>query len=254
MGSTRTRMIVVAMVVCLFAVGMATFLNYFKYRSTADRIVKGRMAVIGKSIENSVQASLSLGLSFSDLDMLPAHMERELATDPTILGINVFDTAGTPLYATDRLRGLRTAPAAWTAAARSAGDVDWFVNEGAESAVGISIRNNFGLTIGMLVLRYSNEKIDQATRTVAKELAIGALMVFAGAALLASLALRMVFGRLERSMQDMEEALRSPQESLSEMVAKGPFGPSLQQYLQSIRMAEAQIEAVRGTLSRGGER
>lgn len=64
-------MIIVAIVVSLFATGMATFLNYFKYRSTTDRLVKARLVVIGKSIENTIQASLAVGLSFSDLDMLP---------------------------------------------------------------------------------------------------------------------------------------------------------------------------------------
>ena len=148
MKSTRIRMIVVAMVVCLFAVGMATFLNYFKYRSTTDRLVKARLVVIGKSIENTIQASLAVGLSFSDLDMLPEQMERELAADDTILGIKVFDTTGKALYATDRLRHLRAVPRTWCDAADWRGNADWFVNEGNESIVGIASKNKFGLIGG----------------------------------------------------------------------------------------------------------
>ena len=34
MGTIRVRFIVVALVVSFFAVGMAAFLNYFKYKST----------------------------------------------------------------------------------------------------------------------------------------------------------------------------------------------------------------------------
>ena len=75
-------------------------------------------------------------------------MERERANDDLILGIEVFDTEGHPLYSTDRLRAAREMPASWLASARRAGLADWFVRDGSDSAVGVSIENNFGLTVG----------------------------------------------------------------------------------------------------------
>ena len=45
MGTIRLRFIVVALVVSFFAVGMAAFLNYFKYKSTIGGIVKSRVLV-----------------------------------------------------------------------------------------------------------------------------------------------------------------------------------------------------------------
>ena len=247
-------MIIVAIVVSLFATGMATFLNYFKYRSTTDRLVKARLVVIGKSIENTIQASLAVGLSFSDLDMLPEQMERELAADDTILGIKVFDTTGKALYATDRLRHLRAVPKAWFDAAERAGNADWFVNEGNESIVGIAIKNNFGLIVGYLALRYSNEAIDRTARRVAKELTVVAFAACLGAALLAALALTFVIRRLENDIHNIESALHSPHRDLSNKVAKGRFGPSLQRFLDTIRTAEAQIAAVRAKVPRGDPR
>ena len=62
MNSMRPRMIAVAVLVCLFALFMAALLNYFKYRSTADRLITARLIVIGKGIENTIQSSLALGL------------------------------------------------------------------------------------------------------------------------------------------------------------------------------------------------
>ncbi len=242
-------MIIVAVVVCLFAVGMATFLNYFKYRSTAEQIVKGRLVVIGKSIEDSIQASLAVGLSFADLNMLPQQLERELATDEMILGIKVFDTNGTPLYSTDRLREQRTVPKTWTEAARRAGGADWFVSAAVESVVGIPIKNNFGLTVGYLAIRYANEPIDRAARAVANQLMLSAFAAFVAAALLASLALIIVIRRFEDDVRRVETALQSPEEELPEAVSKGPFGVPLRQFLQSIRRAEAELAAARGKLS-----
>ena len=100
----RHRMIAVAMLACLFAVGMAALLNYFKYRSTTDGIVGGRLIVLGKQIENSIQASLALGIAFDDLGTLTGLMKREQTADGLIAEINVFDADGKCLYSTDQMR------------------------------------------------------------------------------------------------------------------------------------------------------
>src|SRR5262252_7264447 len=141
MQSTRRRLIVVAVMVCGFAVGMAGLLNYFKYRAAADRILTDRLVVTGRLVENSIQSSLALGLQFAEIGTLPG-----------ILGIDIFDTEGKMLYSTDRLRATRPVPPAWTAAAQLAGDADWRAEEGHEGAAGISLKNNFDLRIGYLAL------------------------------------------------------------------------------------------------------
>ena len=140
----------VAVVVCGFAVGMAGLLNYFKYRSTANGVVAERLTVTGKSVETSIQSSLALGLHFSDIGTLPGTLERERATDDLIQGIDVFDVDGKMLYSTDRLRSGRPAPQTWMNAVHKSGGGDWLVDADGEAAAGISIKNNFGLTIGHL--------------------------------------------------------------------------------------------------------
>ena len=117
MQSTRRRLIVVAVMVCGFAVGMAGLLNYFKYRAAADRILTDRLVVTGRLVENSIHSSLMLGLQFAEIGTLPGMLDRERATDDLILGIDVFDTEGHVLYSTDRLRATRPVPPAWIAAA-----------------------------------------------------------------------------------------------------------------------------------------
>src|SRR3982750_4676458 len=157
MDSTRQRMVMVAVLVCLFAVGMAGLLNFFKYRSTAERIVKERLLVIAGTIGTSTQRALGLGLQFPELNMLASTLERERANDDLILGIEVFDMEGQPLYTTDKKAAPRTMPASWRSAAHRAGGEDWFVDDGADSAAGIVIENNFGLKIGYLGVRYHSQ-------------------------------------------------------------------------------------------------
>lgn len=252
MESTRPRMIAVAVIVCLFAVGMAAFLNYFKYRATIDRIVKERLVVVGKSIETSIQASLALGLSFSDLGMLQSLIDRETDTHELIDGIDVFDTDGKPLYTTDRARAGRTVPDAWLAAARRAGGGNWFVQAGRDSAAGVPIKNSFGLTLGYLSLRYSHDKIESAAREVGQKLALIALMIFGGAAAIASVALVLVMRAVERDMHQVEAVLSNAEgPRTAATLGRGVFGPALVRFFENVRTAELQIAALRARLSRG---
>jgi hypothetical protein len=255
MNTTKPQMILIAVLVCLFAVGMAGFLNFFKYRSNAERIIKERLVVTGTSIENTIRSSLALGLQFGDLGTLPEMMERERATDNLILGIEVFDTEGKPLYSTDRLRATRDVAATWLAAARRAEGADWFVKSGTESAAGIAIENSFGLVIGYLALRYSEEQVSNSTMAVARELALSAFGVFVLAAALASVALLAVMNRISRDFEAVEATLRSTDPLRpSAAVSKGPFGRALRRFFERVRDAEAEIALLRGSLERGAER
>jgi hypothetical protein len=249
MDSTSRRMISVAVVVCAFAVGMAGLLNFFKYRSTASRLVTDRLVVTGKSVENAIQSSLALGLQFSDIGTLPGTLEREQATDNLIAGIDIFDTEGRLLYSTDRLRAARPVPAAWLAAARKAGNHDWLVNDGDEAAAGMAVNNNFGLVIGHLAIRFSPDRVRDAELAVGREIALASFGVFVLAALLSSLALLAVMRRLEADVRKVEAALRAGDLArASTLAARGPFGPSMQRFLKTTRLAEAQIARLRARL------
>jgi len=250
MDSTKSRMISVAIVVCGFAVGMAGLLNYFKYRSTANRLVTERLVVTGRSVENSIQSSLALGLQFSDIGTLPGILDREQATDSLIQGIDIFDIDGKLLYSTDRLRAARPVPTAWLAAARKAGDKgNWLVDDGEETSAGISVQNNFGLTIGYLALRFSGDRVRDEIYAVGREIALSTLLVFLAAAGLSSAALVTVMRRLGNDVGRVEAALRAGDSARATAIAsRGPFGPSLIRFLKTTRLAEAELARLRSQL------
>jgi hypothetical protein len=255
MDSTKRRMVGVAVLVCGFAVGMAGLLNYFKFRSTATSIVKERLLVTGRSIDNSIQSSLALGLQFADIGTLPGTMQRERATDDLILSIDIFDPAdGRVLYSTDSLRMSRAVPTHWLEAARKAGTSDdgWFSEHGDESAAGMSIDNNFGLIMGHMVLRYSNEKVDASIHAVGRQLALGSLLMFLLSAGLSSWALLRVMNRLDRDIAAAEQALRVGGVTGNfGATPRGPFGPALRQFVDTVRLADSQVSELRAQLHRG---
>lgn len=254
MDSTKSRMVAVAVVVCAFAVGMAGMLNYFKYRSTTNRLVAERLVVTGKAVENSIQNALELGLQFADIATLPGTLDRERATDDLIAGIDVFDTDGRMLYSTDRLRANRPIPEAWLSAARKAGNEYWFVQADQDSAAGIPVRNNFGLTIGYLALRYSDDRVRDGLQSVGAELALVTLGMFVLSAGLSALALLAVIRRLDNDVNTVEQALRSGESSAAfAKAAHGPFGKVLRRFMQTTREADAHLAELRAHLGRGSQ-
>jgi len=249
MGTIRVRFITVALVVSFFAVGMAAFLNYFKYKSTIGGIVKSRVLVVGRSIENSVQASLSLGMQFTELSTLPAQMEREKASDRLIRGIDVFDDTGQVIYSTDPERVGQRVLRAWTEAAARSKSTEWSGEAPEEYVAGISLKNNFDLTVGYLALRYSRDYVDRAAAAAAREISLAALGAFAGIALIAPLALIVVIRRFERDLQSLEAAATHLEDRSRDAPANGSAFDEAIGYLRaSLRNANVALDELRGKL------
>lgn len=250
MKSTRSRFIGVAIIICLFATGMATFLNYYKYKSTFAQIVKSRLLVIGYGIENSVQTSLGLGLSFSELGALPGLMERERAADKLITGIDVFDAAGKTLYSTDPSRVNRPAPPRWLQAWTGAGpkSKEWQAENASEFVAGISLKNNFDLTVGYLALRYTRDHVDGNVAKMGWRLLLIGVITFVCASALASLVLILVLRRYERDMQAIEDRIAG--KGQAEAVPPA-FRPSVEELREAIADADASLDGVRTKLQAG---
>jgi len=245
MQSTRSRFIGVAILVCLFATGMATFLNYYKFKSTFAQIVKSRLLVIGYGIENSVQTSLGLGMSFSELGALPDLMEREKAADKLITGIDVFDAAGKTLYSTEAARVGKPAPARWVSSATNIKGREWQGEDADEFVAGIALKNNFDLTVGYLALRYTRDHVEANVAKMGWKLLMIGVITFLCASALAALVLIMVLRRYERDMQAIEDRIAG--KGKAEHIPDA-FRPSVEELREAIHGADASLASVRSKL------
>lgn len=249
MGTIRVRFILVALVVSFFAVGMAAFLNYFKYKSTIGNIVKSRVLVVGRGIENSVQASLQLGMQFAELSQLPQLMTREKSSDRLVRGIDVFDASGQVIYSTDRVRVGQKVPAGWTAAAERSKSTEWATEEPEEYVAGISLKNAFDLTVGYLALRYSRDEVERAAATAGREILLAALASFAAIALVAPLALIVVIRRFERDLRTLEAAASHLEDRTQPAPAAGSaFDTAIGHLRASLRDANKSLDDLRAKL------
>jgi hypothetical protein len=249
MGTIRVRFIVVALVVSFFAVGMAAFLNYFKYKSTIGGIVKSRVLVIGRNIENTVQASLSVGMQFMELGTMNALLSREKASDRLIRGIDVFDYTGQIIYSTDRVRvGEKVSPE-WTEAAARSKTTEWSQEGTDEFVAGISLKNNFDLTVGYLALRYGAEEVDRATKIAGREILLAAVISFIGIALVAPLALIIVIRRFERDLRALEAAASHLEDRAPPPPPTGSaFDAAIGNLRTSLKDANASLDDLRARL------
>jgi hypothetical protein len=249
MGTIRVRFIIVALVVSFFAVGMAAFLNYFKYKSTISNIVKSRVLVIGRNIENSVQASLQVGMQFMELGTMNSLLTREKSSDRLVRGIDVFDSFGQIIYSTDRLRVGEKVPKEWTEISERAKSTEWGLEGTNEYVAGISLKNNFDLTVGYLALRYSSEEVERAARTAGREIMLAAVASFIGIALVAPLALIVVIRRFERDLKTLEHAVSHLEDRAEVSLPSGTaFDGAITNLRSSLREANVALDDMRTKL------
>jgi len=253
MGTIRVRFILVALVVSFFAVGMAAFLNYFKYKSTIGGIVKSRVLVIGRGIENSVQASLQLGMQYSELGTMNQLLQRERSSDRMVRGIDMFDSSGQVIYSSDRSRVGQKVPEAWMLAAERSKSTEWGSEAADDYVAGISVKNSFDLTVGFLALRYSREEVDRAAATAGREILVAALAAFAAIAVIAPLALVVVIRRFERDMHTLEVAAGHLEDRTQAQPANSSaFDDAIDTLRASLNDANKSLDDLRGKLDAAG--
>lgn len=253
MGTIRVRFILVALVVSFFAVGMAAFLNYFKYKSTISNIVKSRVLVVGHGIEGSVQTSLQLGMQFAELSQLPQMLQREKSSDRLIRGIDVFDASGQVIYSTDRARVGQKVPANWITAAERSKATEWSTEAPNEFIAGISVKNAFDLTVGFLALRYSREEVERAAGTAGREILLAALLSFGAIVIVAPLALIIVIRRFERDLRSLEAAASHLEDAGQPAPASGSaFDTAIGHLRASLRDANRSLDDLRAKLDAAG--
>lgn len=253
MGTIRIRFILVALVVGFFAIGMSAFLNFFKYKSTFAEIVRERVLVVGRGIENAVQASLNVGMQFSELGTLPPLMEREMAADKLILGMDVFDANGQVIYSTDPARVRREVQPGWLTSAQRSKTTEWSAQDGEEIIAGISIKNNFDLTVGYLALRYSRAYVDSAAGGVGREILSVSAIAFVAVALITPLALIVVIRRFERDLNVLETAVTHLEDGSPPPQPTGSaFDGAIASLRESLRGVKGELDDVRRKLDAAG--
>lgn len=144
----------------LFALGMASLLNYYKFGNTLAGLARANVAVAAQDVRESLALSLSVGMDLSALEGMPALLARQTHVDPSIVAIRMGDMQGRGLYASDPEAARQPLPGAWLQAARAAKGEGWHLGgEGEMETVGWVLRNNFDLPVALLGIDYSTRQV-----------------------------------------------------------------------------------------------
>jgi hypothetical protein len=176
-------------------------------------------------------------------------MDREKAADRLIRGIDVFDDTGQVIYSTEASRVGQRVMRGWTESANRAKTTEWTSEAPDEYIAGISLKNNFDLTVGYLALRYSRDYVDRAASKAAREISLAALAAFLGIALIAPLALIVVIRRFEQDLRTLEIAASHLEDRGQAPALTGSaFDMAINHLRQSLRDANTALDDLRGKL------
>ncbi|WP_269532020.1 hypothetical protein [Chitinimonas sp. BJYL2] len=226
--------------VIAFVVALLTFLNYANFRKTVQELHQARYLALGKDLRQSVEAGLSLGLLPDQNARLPALFAETRKSWPAVSYVGVIDPAGKTLAVAGQAReGELTA---WADRIDNhAADASWYWQAGSQSAVGLSLTDNYGGKAGAIVIAYDDRDITALGNTMLWTLLWRALGVMLAAAALAWLGAWWLTRQLAAELDDAEAVLAgaSLPPDTRQLVAE------TQHFVAAIDNAQAQIGGAR---------
>jgi hypothetical protein len=205
---------VVTLIVGL-ALALIGMLNFFRFEQTLRATTEARLGFIAKDLKTNIQTGLDLGLDLASMSNVQDIIEREAATDPRILGIDVFDDHAQVLFSTQESAAEAQIPEAWRAAIGMEDDAVWQASDREQMVVGSRLTSNFGADVGGVALRYSRASVEEQLQRMLDLLIRLGISTWIITALLSLVVSWLVFGstarRLARVRSAVENALAHPE-------------------------------------------
>ena len=182
------RLLLVALMVCLFGALMSTLLTRAKLEQGMSRIIEARVVSAARELARSVERAQGMGLELAALDTLPALLARHREAESLVDHIDVFGDDGRVLASSSPARVGGTVSAEARLAASRAGDQPWSALGDGGRVAGVSLRTGYGLTIGHFGLHYSARELATAMASADRRLGVSAALDFGIAAVVSLVA------------------------------------------------------------------
>lgn len=201
-----SRLILVAAISVIAAVVAVAVIAFNASDRVGAEIERARVANLLGTLKGSTEANLSIGLLLDQVSLLQPRIEREKASDPSILAIDVFNAAGRAIFSTDRsVIGEEVSPD-WVH--RLGNEEVWNTVERGDTVFGIRFENDLGVAGGIAITvsdearaaRANRLGLDLASRTAS--LSLAAALLAAAAAGVFVYVLTRPFDRVARILRD----------------------------------------------------
>ncbi len=232
------RLSLAVSLVLLLSVLVTAALNFLKFNQVMQGLEDSRYRFVTRDLKNVFEQNLNLGLPLGQIDNARAILDRQLALDPAIARIEVFDPEADILYAAGRLDPDWVA--AQLASPGSAGPAPL------EIVTSRPIVNDFGLVAGGVAVYRSTLLGQQRDRAILRTLAVAV-----AGALVAGM-LIVVFGAT-RLLRDVRQRLLGAAESLGralggaspEAARETALAAAAARTLAEIATLEAEVDRLR---------
>lgn len=238
----------VVTLIMVLVTGLTITLNFLKFEQTLRAVTISRLTYIAEDVVGRIQTGLDLGLDLASMTNVRRIIEDEAASDPEIVGIDVFDDRGRVLFSTGRPSGGTVEPDLLSAYADS--EDGKFELPGSERiVVGARMTNNFGADVGGVALGYSRDAFDNRLEAVLRIMARSGALIIAVTAILGLGGAALVVGRTTRGIRRVREAL---QQHLHSPPEPPPFKGGTSPLERDYAKAEAVLRQAAATRTASG--
>jgi len=168
-------------VIASIAVALGAYMNFSGVRSAYVELIQSRLAIIAEDIERDILSAVTLGIPITEQVTLSDLLVRQAATDKSIVSIDVDNPDGVTLFSSVGNRAGR----------RAVADGDTF-------DVRRPVMNDFGASIGSVVVRYDRAVMSNRIARFADNIITSAIPAGIGAMLAGSLAAFFIIALLHR--------------------------------------------------------
>lgn len=122
-------------------------------------IEEARVSRLLGALRSTTEANLSIGLALDQISPLQSRIEREKASDSSVLAIEIFNAAGKSVYSTDRGSVGESVTGTW--AKKLQDDGIWQTDTRGETVFGTRFENDLGLAGGIAVIVSDKSRQDR---------------------------------------------------------------------------------------------
>ncbi|MEP9352959.1 hypothetical protein ABLE93_05090 [Xanthobacter sp. KR7-65] len=237
-----SRLILVSVVSVTAAVVAVAIIAFSASDRVGEEIERARVANLLGTLRASTEANLSIGLLLDQISLLQPRIEREKASDPSILAIDVFNPAGRAIYSTDRSVIGEEVAQDWVR--RLGAEGVWTAAERSDTVFGTRFENDLGVAGGISVTVSDEARSARADRLGLDLLARAAMLCLA-ASIAATLAAVVFAHMITRPFDRVARILRGEGTPAGD---DGGLTPLAEATVKSWHNAEARIDRGLGHL------
>jgi len=155
---SRLALVVIAAVAATVVV--VTLICFAASERVSVEIERARVANLLTNLRTATEANLAIGLTLDQISPLQERIEREKATDASVLAVDIFNATGRAIYSTDRgLIGESVSPD-WVQRLANAGI--WQTIERGDTVFGTDFENDLGVAGGIAVTVSDRNRISRS--------------------------------------------------------------------------------------------